>query len=585
VVLLVYLYGIHPELAARGLHPHISGRTLRGLKAAIAFGALALSLYEARRRLAGKPIPQRIGRRAAGLLAAAAVTAYFWGGGGYAQSYHPWEFFHYFLGSKYHRELGYSRLYACTAVAQSELGPAMEKEVRARKMRNLDTNVLEPAAVALGNPDACTSRFTPQRWEDFKRDVRYFRNSNELEYWNRMQTDHGYNPPPVWTLLGHALASLHAADVPFFKVLAALDLALLVAMFLAVYWAFGWRVLCVALVFWGCQYPASFGWTGSAFLRQDWIFWLVVTACLLKKGWHGAAGATMAYSTLLRVFPGLLLAGPAAVAGWHLWRHRRLASSHRRMAAGGLLATAVLVVVSLATFGEGSYTDFWRHIHVHNSTPLPNHMGLKTIFSHSLDGRMKHDLHFGESLPRGGESSRVIVLAPAPWVVPSRISWPEGRVDPFLKWTETRRRHFAAWKPVYVVAALGVLAATVYVLRRVRSLWISLSLSLGLCVSVAELTNYYYAMFVLAALLARLSRGFERGALLVAGLSQLLVSGPLMIFDDDRYTAQSVLFVLYALACLLSLWPGRTPRKTPERSGAREEGSPVLEAPVRGSVP
>jgi hypothetical protein len=421
-------------------------------------------------------------------------------------------------------------------VAQSELAPAMKKEVQARKARNLDTNVLEPAAVALANPDACKSHFTPQRWEDFKRDVRYFRNSNELEYWNRMQTDHGYNPPPVWTLLGHALASLHAADARFFKVLAALDLALLVAMFLAVYWAFGWRVLCVALVFWGCQYPASYGWTGSAFLRQDWIFSLVVTACLLKKGWHGAAGATFACSALLRVFPGVLLAGPVALAGWHFWRHRRLASSYRRMAVGGLLATAVLMVASLATFGEGSYKDFWQHIRVHNSTPLPNHMGLKTIFAHSPEGRMQ-------------------------------VTRDEALADPLLKWVsqkwgdepwkETRRERFAALKPVYLVAVLGVLAATAYVLRRVRSLWIGLSLSLALCVSVTELTNYYYSMFVLAALLARLSRGFERGALLVAGLSQLLASGPLLTFDDDRYTAQSVLFVTYALVCLLSLWPGR----------------------------
>ena len=143
--------------------PYVSGQTLRGLKAAIAFGALGLSLYEARRRLAHDPIPQRIVRRVAGLLGAAAVAAYFWGGGGYADSYHPWEFFHYFLGSKYHHELGYSRLYACTAVAQSELAPAMKKEVQARKARNLDTNVLEPAAVALANPDACKSHFTPQR--------------------------------------------------------------------------------------------------------------------------------------------------------------------------------------------------------------------------------------------------------------------------------------------------------------------------------------------------------------------------------------------------------------------------------------
>src|SRR5262245_20437732 len=68
------------------------------------------------------------------ILAAAAVAAYFWGGGEYAQSYHPWESFHYFLGSKHHRELGYSRLYACTAVATSERGPGMKREVQTRQV-------------------------------------------------------------------------------------------------------------------------------------------------------------------------------------------------------------------------------------------------------------------------------------------------------------------------------------------------------------------------------------------------------------------------------------------------------------------
>lgn len=101
-------------------------------------------------------------------------------------------------------------------------------------MRNLDTNVLEPAAAVLADSSTCKSHFTPWPWEDFKQDVRYFRNSNELEYRNRMQTDHGYNPPPVCTLVGHVLASVHAADVRFFRMLAALDLVLLVAMCLAV---------------------------------------------------------------------------------------------------------------------------------------------------------------------------------------------------------------------------------------------------------------------------------------------------------------------------------------------------------------
>ena len=33
----------------------------------------------------------------------------------------------------------------------------------------------------------------------------------------------------------------------------------------------------------GCQLPAEYLWTGGAFLRQDWLFWLVISACLARK--------------------------------------------------------------------------------------------------------------------------------------------------------------------------------------------------------------------------------------------------------------------------------------------------------------
>ena len=76
-------------------------------------------------------------------------------------------------------------------------------------------------------------------------------------------------------------------------------------MFAAIYWAFGWRVFAVAAIFWGCQLPAEYFWTGGAFMRQDWLFWLVLSACLVRKRFHALGGAAFAYSTLLRVFPGL----------------------------------------------------------------------------------------------------------------------------------------------------------------------------------------------------------------------------------------------------------------------------------------
>jgi hypothetical protein len=50
--------------------------------------------------------------------------------------YHRWEQFHYFLGAKYFPELGYTRLYQCTAVAEAEQdGGKLEDRVRLHDLR------------------------------------------------------------------------------------------------------------------------------------------------------------------------------------------------------------------------------------------------------------------------------------------------------------------------------------------------------------------------------------------------------------------------------------------------------------------
>jgi hypothetical protein len=64
-----------------------------------------------------------------------------------------------------------------------------------------------------------------------------------------MQKDHGFNPPPVWTILGRGVGELHGATTGHLQLLAALDLALahLAGMFAALFRAFGWCVLTVSM--------------------------------------------------------------------------------------------------------------------------------------------------------------------------------------------------------------------------------------------------------------------------------------------------------------------------------------------------
>jgi hypothetical protein len=508
-----------------GLQPaSIIEKSVQWLKACIALSAAGLSLYEVILIRQKKTILPHWAKGIAAALAVMAVGAYFrFGDLGYSQFYHRWEFYHYYMGSKYNREIGYERLYMCTAVAQSELGQT--NEVRARKLRDLAIDVLAPTQPVLDHPEECKSHFTPERWEAYKRDVTWFRNSSNLQYWNDMQKDHGYNPPPVWTVMGYFLGSFHPAGDGFFKLLALLDPLFFIGMFTAVYWAFGWRVCTVALIFWGCQLPAEYFWTGGAFMRQDWAFYLVLSGCLIRKRYYALGGAAFAYSTLLRVFPGALIAGWVAVIVAYFWKHKRFAPQHVRLVAGGLIATVILVSVSIGVAGKSSYKEFWKHINVHNTTPLTNNMGLQTVVSHGLDGRMQ-------------------------------VTRDERQVDPFKKWKDMRRERLHAYRFFYAAMVIAIGLALAKVAWRIKSLWIVQALSLGLLVSIVEVTCYYYSMFILAAFLSRLRKGVEQIVLCAAGVSQLIVVNPILsYYYDDRYTAQSVVFCALGVVLIAVYWP------------------------------
>jgi hypothetical protein len=275
-------------------------------------------------------------------------------------------------------------------------------------------------------------------------------------------------------------------------------------------------------------------------MRQDWLFFLVLSACLVRKRYFALGGAALAYSTLLRVFPGLLLAGPAVVAGVHWWKHKRIAPHHLRMIVGGLAATAVLVSVSIAVAGWRSYPEFFNHIQVHNTTPLTNNMGLQTVLAHGSDGRMEYVRD-------------------------------EKHTDPFDDWKQMRRDRLRALRPFYVLMLAGLAWLFFRVVRRIKSLWIAEALSLAVVVSLVEVTCYYYSMFILSAFLSRLRRGVEQWILCVAGMSQLIAANRyLSYYYDDRYTSQAVLFSGFALSLLLAWLPKRKePAPRPSPTGAK----------------
>ncbi|MGE3668216.1 MAG: hypothetical protein AB7K71_01090 [Polyangiaceae bacterium] len=541
---------------------------MRAVRYLLTFGGAVLLMYEIRARKLRQPVSQSMMKGMAVLFTVLAFGAYFDFGNPntrYSEYYHRHEFYHYYLGSKYFEELGYGRLYECSAVAEVELG--FGAEMPNREIRDLaHHNLIKPVAdtEVLKNPGHCKDHFSTKDWEAFKKDVLWFRNSaNGGDYWKSMLKDHGYNPPPVWTMEGKFFSNLGVADDGFFKKLAAIDVVLHLGVVLLIYWAFGWRTMMVATVFWGCNAPANFYWTGGAFLRQDWIFFLVASICLARKRKFMLAGWALAWSGLIRVFPAGLFWGYGVVilttflsmvfkagnlkAGWERYRQTRFFREHTRLIAGAALCVAVLVPVSAKVSGGfDSYKAFWKHITLHTGTGLTNHMGVKTMLTHSWDGRM-------------------------------RFTRDNSLDDPFKPWKDGRHERDKKTKPIRYAIALGIALWGVWAMRRTRLLWIGLPMGLVLVMTLTDLTCYYFSMFIIATVLSRIRPGVGVMMMIGSGASQLLLDS--YYFVDDKYTAQSWLFFVIGILAMfavsrppsmarLKAWiAGKPEPKSPPRDG------------------
>jgi hypothetical protein len=534
-IVLFHYHFVRPWFAQHHIRTSLDEDVACALKAVLAFSALSSWVWATLRRLAGRPFGKRVVTAAFVTFGVLGVVAYVGSDDlGATNFVHRWELFHYYLGSKYPEELGYKRLYVCAAVAQAELDAAQRAEVLARKIRDLETDVIQEAAPVLDHPEACKSHFTRERWKTFKRDVAWFRHSSNRSFWEGMQTDHGYNPPPVWTMSGHFFGSFFpVATNESMRVLASLDTIVFTLAFFFVWWAFGLRMCCLTLLFWGTQFPADGYFTGGAFLRQDWLLYLVMSACLLRKRYWALAGAALATSALLRVFPAIFFAGIAVVAVVHVYKHRVFARHHLRVFAGAAVATVVLVTASMAVAGPEAYRGFAEHIALHHRTPLTNNMGLPVLLSYTQAGR-------------------------------AEFTRDKSQLDEFGKWADAHSATLAKRRPLYLSLNGFFLIVFLMTVRRIKTLWIAMGLSAILVVTVPTLTCYYYSFFLVPVLLSKASRLTGWLSLLCAGVSPLLVLWPRVSYQwDDRFTTQSIVFLGFALVLLLGFLHEPRGKKAP----------------------
>ena len=450
--------------------------------------------------------------RALGALGVLAALSYInFGAFHFSGFTHDHEWTHYYVGAKFFPELGYERLYQCIAVADDEDG--LRRRVQLRKVTNLETNALEWSGPILEDPiGRCKRHFSEARWQLFKHDVRFFRERQSPKRWDDLQFDHGFNATPVWMIAGRLLAGDGPVTKGQLQLLALLDPLYLAGTVAAIWWAFGWRLLAVALLVFATYFPSRFYWTGGSFLRWDWLFHLVAGLCCLRKGRPLLGGVALGYATLLRVFPLFLFAGPLLAAGYHLWKHRQLDPRYTRFFLGAALAVALLVPVSLSvTGGIRGHQLFVANTIKHKETPLTNYMGLRTV------------------------------VAWRPFEV-GRFMQDNAAVDPWGAWKRARLDAYREARPIFVVVVLALVVLLGLAVRAADP-WVAAALGVTMIAVGVELTCYYYAFILAVALLAHERHEVGRYLLLLTAYTQFVAWAPLPRMPtwlDEQYTMMSV---------------------------------------------
>lgn len=309
---------------------------------------------------------RKLGRVAMVVLVAMTLVgsfAYFYGARGVALrsflKYH--DTLNYFLGAKYFQELGYQDLYDCAVIADAEARPIVRDRDRIRDLRTYRY----ARAGERRERSQCRSNFSEQRWQEFRTDLDLWRSQMGRGLRDAVR-DRGYHGTPVHTFFASGIANMTTVSPAGLTRATLVDiLGICLLLGLSVY-AFGARLGLLFAVFVFVNFGDRYASIGGSFLRYAWFVTLGCGFAMLRRGRHGWAGALIATSALLVVFPVFFFAGVLVKAAWGWFRHKTIERGHRRMVGAAIVTTLVLGVCG-ASYGEGlgNYTRFRETMDLH----------------------------------------------------------------------------------------------------------------------------------------------------------------------------------------------------------------------------
>jgi hypothetical protein len=528
------------------------------LRGAIAFLAGLVVLREAFSPARYQP-DSRWMKALLGVLAVGAVGCYYHFGAlqffdaakGRKSLVHTFDMRHYFPVAKYFRELRFDGLYDASLAAYVDLHPGMTLEqVGGVKLRDLSTAEMRRASEIFDQIREVRSRFSPERWQEFRRDMKYFLDTMGPGDYLGSMGDHGGNATPVWILGAWALFANTPASELSLSLAGLIDVVLVLSLFVVVWRTFGARVALYVMIVFGATDFYQFGsnLVGST-LRQDWLVALGFGACALRRKRAILGGALIAYAGLIRAFPAvaaMILPVPLLWAIADFVRARRrlprgpelreIAAAQRpalRATAGAAAAVVVLVAVTSGIFGwQGAWGNWFKKIAIHATGPSVNNVGLRNVL-------MFEPRHVGAAVIR------------------------EGRPEPWEDWQRYQTAAFHRREPLFWLGnalALGL----VLLACRGRPLEQVALLGLVMIPFLFYPSNYYcHYIFLLPMAAAGRDGADPRDKPFALGVASLLGICVAQYFtmsvgwSDVRYTFQSFALLIGIVAFVLPLaWQG-----------------------------
>ena len=294
----------------------------------------------------------------------------------YDRFVNPHDVYHYYIGAKYSPEHRYGDLYRATVLAQEDAGFGQLPP----HVRNLDTHDMETFEEVQAQRARVRARYTDERWASLQRDLKVFNERVPKSKWFKMVRDKGYNPTPVWNLIGRAIAEAVPIDNSWgLNVLASFDIALIGGMGVATALALGWEAGLLLIAFIGLNFFGSFVHIKGAFLRLDWLAALVGAVLLMRSKKGMLAGLLVGYAAMVRVFPVLFVGGPLLLVLERLVRKEPVPRELRRFLYGTAVAALLLFLITLPFNGVELWTAFAAKMSVHSGDLSSTRVGLLYI--------------------------------------------------------------------------------------------------------------------------------------------------------------------------------------------------------------